>query len=183
MAVTVTWRSGDSSYVINASEYIGFFGLTFGTSIAVGAYQDFTCATDSSGSVNYGDLLNVKFIDPTHGDWGYGTEVLSNIEEPECTLRITVSSGSMFNLQAARLIIWDGGSDDTVAPSNMVVKGFEYGDTAWTTLSGSMAPLVLTPQMSEGGAMSYDYYVSISATPSEVGIANTVGIKIYAEYY
>ena len=180
---TVDWRGGDSEAYISGSYYVGFFGDTFGDSISVGDYQNSSFVTDSIGTTSYGPLPNVKFIGSTTADWGDGTESIEDIENNECTLRVTVSSGSGFNLQAIKLIAWDGGADDTVGPTKAVLRGFKKGDNTTTILSGSAQPLNLTPYSSSIPSTFYNYYIGLSATPTVVGTINTVALKIYGEYY
>ena len=179
--VTIIWQGGDGVNTLGASQYCGFFGSgSFGSSIPTGEYQGNTFVTDVSGGVNYGELSNVKYIGSATADWGDGVESIANILSSECTLRVTLSSGSEFRLQAIQFFTYDG-NDETVAPPNMTVKAFEYGDTSWQTLSGSQQPLNLTPQLS--ASTTHTFYIAVSASPEVAGTNAQIKFGFYAEYY
>jgi len=179
--VTITWQGGDGVNTLGIDQYCGFFGSgAFGTSIPTGEYQENTFVTDVSGGVNYGELPNVKYIGVNTADWGDGVESIANILSSECTLRITLSSGSAFRLQAINFFVYTG-DDETVAPPNVTVKAFEYGDTSWQTLSGSAQPLNLTPQLSASTA--HTFYIAVSVTPLVTGTNAQMKFGFYAEYY
>lgn len=181
MALTIQWRGGDGVDVLSDVQYCGFFGENFGDSIATGAYQDTTCITDISGSVNYAELPNVKYAGASnYGDWGDGAELITGILPTECTLQITLQSGSAFRLHATKFFVYDG-TDESVAPPNVIVKAFEQGNTSWQTLSGSGQPLNLTPRMS--ASTTHTYYVAVTASPQVAGTNAQMRFGVYTEYY
>lgn len=182
MALTITWQGGDEATVVNSTYYVGFFGTNFGDSISLGSFNNTTVATDVNGGINHGALPNVKYVGSTTANWGEGVENLSSIENTECTLKITASSGSGFNIQALKLIAYNG-TDESVAPSNVVIYGAEKGDSSWTLMSGSAQPLILTPASSSSPPNSYHYYIALSATPSVAGTNTSIALKFYAEHY
>ena len=179
--VTIAWQGGDSVNTLGASQYCGFFGSgAYGTSIPIGGYQGNTFVTDISGGINSGELPNVMYIGSTTANWGDGVESIEDILVSECTLKVTLSSGAAFRLQAINFFVYDGNSE-IVAPPNMTVKAFEFEDTSWQTLSGSQQPLNLTPQLS--ASTSHTFYIGVSVTPTVIGANAQMKFGFYAEYY
>ena len=181
MALTITWRGGDDSTTITAGSRIGFFGESFGTSTPLGSYQSTTYATDTSATTNLGALPNVKFVTNSSADWGTGEKALSTISQSACTLHIRITNGSPVRLQTVRLHAFSG-SSHYYGPSNMILSGAELGDLAWTRVSGSASPLLLTPHIATAST-THDYYVALSAKPSAQGTNTSVTLAVYAEYY
>ncbi len=187
MSLLVQFKGGNDIVTLSSGQLIGFFGSgsagTFGESIPPNAYNRYTAVTNSQGTINYGVLPNVRYISLTTGDIGAGAVALTTIPSGSCTLHIRLTSGSITTrLQAVRLIAYDSRFDISTGPFDVSVKGFEYSSTVWTTMSGSAAPLILTPHT--GSALLYhDYYVSISASPALSGSHTTVALALYAEWY
>jgi len=182
MTLIVQWRGGDDVVTIASAQRVGFFGDNFGESIPLNNYQDTTAATDDNGTINYGALPNVKFVNTTNGDWGNGSQAMTSLPSGSATLHISLHSGSATRLQAIRLIAYSGSLNK--GPKNSIVQGYEVGgsNTSWTQMSGSAQPLVLTPH--SGSAQStHDYYVALSATPTVTGVNTSVSLAIYAEWY
>lgn len=186
MSLLIQWKGGDDVTTIGNGQLIGFFGsgsqAAFGQSIPLNAYNRYTAVTNSLATINYGVLPNVRYISSTEADIGNGTQSLLSVPSGSCTLHIRLTSGSaLTRLQAVRLIAFDNG-DLAQGPNNVSVKGFEYGSTSWTTMSGSSAPLVLTPHT--GSAQLYhDYYVGVAASPAISGSHTTVALALYAEWF
>lgn len=187
MSLLVQFKGGDDVNTISSGQLIGFFGSgstgAFGESIPLSAYNRYTAITNSTGTINYGVLPNVRYTAATTGDIGSGAQALSSIPSGSCTLHIRLTSGSLTTrLQAVRLIAYDSRFNTAAGPFNASIKGFEYGSTSWTTMSGSSAPLVLTPHT--GSAQLYhDYYVGLSASPAISGSHTTIALALYAEWY
>ena len=193
MSLSVIWKSGDDIVTILSTAHIGFFGDNFGESIPLDNYQGTTVVTNSSGTINDGALPNVKFINTTQGSFGGSTQNMASLASGSATLHIRLTSGSASRLQAINLYAYSGslsvgptgsGSIIALGPGNMNVMGYEVGgaNTTWTTMSGSAAPLALTPHTGST-QVNHDYYVAISASPTVTGVNTTVSLAIYAEYY
>ena len=187
MSLLIQWEGGDSVTTIAAGQLIGFFGSgstgAFGQSIPLSSYNSYTAGTNNVGTINYGALPNVKYMSSITADIGSGAQGLISIPSGSCTLHIRLTSGSMTTrLQAVRLIAYDNG-DLTQGPANVSIKGFEYNTSiSWVTMSGSAAPLVLTPHT--GSAQLYhDYFVGLSASPAISGSHTTIALALYAEWY
>jgi hypothetical protein len=187
MTLLVQFKGGDDVVTLSSGQLIGFFGSgsisAFGESIPPNAYNRYTAVTNTLGTINYGALPNVQYISSITGDIGNGAVALTSIPSGSCTLHIRLTSGSaLTRLQAVRLIVYDNRFGLTVGPFDVAVKGFEYGSITWSTMSGSAAPLVLTPHT--GSAQLYhDYYVGISASPALSGSHVTTALALYAEWY
>lgn len=193
MAITVTMKGGDDVVTISGQIRIGFFGTNFGDSIALHRYQSSTFATNVFGTVNFGELPNVRYVSnyPGMGDIGDGSALISSFTNAQCTLHISFTSGSASRIQNVKLCAYSGSYSTDISGSilcgglhNVTVVGFEQGATNWTVMSGSAAPLVLTPFSGAGGQMTHNYYVGLAAQPRTSGIENTsVSLALYAEWY
>lgn len=191
--ITIIWKSHDDVVTIPNSGRIGFFGENFGESVPLDNYQDTTVVTNSSGTVNSGALANVKFINTTQGDWGSGTQDLTSLSSSDATIHIRLTSGSAFRLQAVNLYAYSGsfvvgpagsGSISADAPPNANIMGYEVdgANASWTYMSGSAAPLALTPHISSA-TQNHDYYVVISASPTTTGVNTVISLALYTEWY
>jgi len=183
MSLIIQWNGGDNITTVGAGAYIGFFSESLGGSIPLDNYQNKTIATNGTGTVNLGELPNVTFKDSTHAVWGETStsKLLTQIPFNSCTLHIRITSGSNARLQNVQLIAYSGAST-LDPPTNMNVKGFEKGQSSWTTMAGSASPLTLTPHISSG-SMVHDYYACLSASPTRTGITTAVSLALYAEWY
>lgn len=193
MSLSIIWKSGDDIVTIPSGSRIGFFGENFGESVPLDNYQGTTVVTNDTGTINSGVLPNVKFINTTQGDWGDGTQNLTLLSSGSATLHIRLTSGSASRLQAVNLYAYSGsfavgpagaGSISASAPPDANIMGFEVGgeNTTWTYMSGSAAPLALTPHISSAQE-DHDYYVAISASPMVTGVNTVISLALYTEWY
>ena len=193
MSLFIVWKSGDDAVEMPSGSYIGFFGAAFGGSIPLDNYQSTTVYTNSTGTVNNGALPNVKYINSTQGDLGSGTVNLTTLTNSDATVHIRLISGSASRLQAVNLHAISGsfsvgptgsGSLSASGPGNANMMGYEIGgaNAAWTSMSGSVSPLALTPHTGSA-AQVHDYYVALSASPTTTGVNTVVSLAMYAEWY
>ena len=193
MSLSIIWKSGDDAVTISSGSYIGFFGENFGESVPLDNYQSTTVSTNSLGTVNDGALPNVKFINTTQGDWGSGTQNLTLLSSSDATLHIRLTSGSASRLQAVNLYAYSGsfavgpagsGSISASAPPDANIMGYEVdgANASWTYMSGSAAPLALTPHISSA-TQNHDYYIAISASPTTTGVNTVISLALYTEWY
>jgi hypothetical protein len=180
MAITITWQGGDGTATIPEGGYLGFFGDSFGSSTALGDYQSSTYATDVSASINSGPLPNVKLVSSGSYDYEDTGRLLTLITRSECTLRITISNTSPFNLQNMKLIAYNG-VDTAVGPDGCDVWGFEMGNSSWSLMSGSSNSLSLSTQT--GNSSSYTYYVGLSVSPTAPGANLNVMFNLIGESF
>jgi hypothetical protein len=165
---TYTWYlQGSSPTTIEATDIIQFAGGTFDSAITVGEYNSSTHvessvgADDSSGNTPN----NNKYVASGTGDWGDGTESLSNITNAECTLKINFSDGASVTTTGHIFYAYDG-TTTTAVPTGVTFQAAESGDAAWTNAEGSAAALTITD---DTASTSHDYYILISASPESVG--------------
>jgi len=192
MAIVIQWKGGNDAVTISNGDRIGFFGTNFGDSIVLNTYQDKTYITNINGTINSGEVPNIKYISnsPGMGSIGSGSAAITTFIPSQCTLHISLTSGSASRLQAVKLIAYSGSL--TVGPAgtlfaagtpNATVVGFERGNTNWTTMSGSAQPLMLTPYSGAAGKVTHDYYIGLSAQPQVTGINVNISLALYAEWY
>jgi len=192
MAIIIQWKGGDDVVTIPNGRRIGFFGTSFGDSIVLNNYQDKTYVTNDTGTINLGELPNVKYVSNSPGmvDIGSGSVAITTLTANQCTLHIQLSSGSASRIQAIKLIAYSGslevgphGGLSASGPANVTVVGFELGNTDWTVMNGSTTPLQLTPFSGAAGQLQHDYYIGLSAQPQVSGINTNVSLALYAEWY
>ena len=140
----------------------------FDSKITVGEYNDST-HVKSSGGANDSDgntPVNVKYIDTDEADWGDGAESLSDIQNAECTLKITFNHNTEVATENAIFYSYDG---STPATPMVGVNFFaaEKGNTNWTEAEGSGAALGLADQSTP--AENHYFYIACSASPTSVG--------------
>ena len=189
--VVIQWQGGDNINTVPSGSRIGFFGENFGESIPLDNYQEKTIVTNATGTSNDGELPNVKFVNTLQGLWSGSSTAQSMALLPSgsATLHISLTTGSNTRLQAVRLIAYSGslspsGSVEDFGPKNMNVMGYEVGGlkSTWTFMSGSAAPLVLTPHTGSA-QLTHNYYIALSASPTVTGVNTVVALALYAEWY
>lgn len=193
MALVIRWQGGDNATTISEGSRIGFFGTNFGDSIVLDTYQDKTYVTNDDGTVNSGELPNIKYVanEPGMGNpAGTGPATITTFTSDQCTLHISLTSGSTSRIQAIKLIAYSGslevgpaGGLSAVGTPNVTIVGFELGDTDWTVMSGSAQPLMLTPYSGAAVKVTHDYYIGLSAQPQVAGINVNISLALYAEWY
>ena len=193
MAIGIRWKGGDDAVTISAGGRIGFFDANFGDSIVLNTYQDKTYVTNIDGTINSGELPNIKYVSnsPGTGSADSGSAVaITTFTSDQCTLHISMTSGSASRIQAVKLIAYSGsltvgptGTLSAAGTPNATIVGFELGDTNWTIMSGSAQPLILTPYSGSAGKVVHDYYIGLSAQPQATGINVNVSLALYAEWY
>lgn len=196
MAISIEWRSGDDSVVIPSEARIGFFGTNFGDSVGMGNYQGSTFVTNDFGSAHAEELPNVQFQANFPGNGTCitpysGKSPIKDIPQWECTLHLRMTTGVESRIQVAKFIAYASGSfsindlNDVVAatPSDVIIAGFEWGDSDWTPMGGDSQPLMLTPYSESSGQLNHDYYIGLSAQPLAIGINTSIMFAAYVEWY
>jgi hypothetical protein len=184
MAIVIQWKGGNNVTTVSSGTRIGFFGPNFGDSIVLNAYQDKTYVTNIDGTLNLGELPNIKYVSnsPGMGIPSSGSSVaITSFISNQCTLHISMTSGSASRVQAIKLIAYEGALAN--GPENATIVGFELGDTNWTIMGGSAQPLMLTPYSTPAGLVTHDYYVGLAAQPQVTGINVNISLALYVEWY
>jgi hypothetical protein len=182
---------------------LGFYGATFGNSVAVGSYQQTTFITNSAGTALGPQVNNVKWANQSSGIVDSSTTgiALTAIPNADATLEIRFEHSTPVFTQNAQIKIHDRVSTSNAA-SGVTTKVAEVrhigatqlnngsGDTAWTHFSGGILSANqtknLTPGPGSGGRsangvgaydMSHSHYLAMSVSP------DTIGSKSFAMYF
>lgn len=201
MAVTISWTGGPGTDTIDpsgANDTIKFARSSFSSSVRVGQYQDTSWVSDDSGSTNYNQLTNTKYVDASGVSLdGASRADLTAIPVSGVTVRIHFNeSADPVQLQNSEFIVYDGVDVDN-DPTGVTVQVFEAsitpsgtlstasasglnanGNSVWTSVHGSTT----LPLITQSGLDTDHYvYLGISVTPSSVG-AKTWSMQYSTEY-
>jgi len=137
---TLSFFAGEGSNISNLSgSGLGFYGSTFGNSVAVGAYQDTTFITNGDGTSQGPSADNVKYLSDVSGIIssalaGTGLKYVPNVN---ATLNVRFTNDTAVKTQNARLRIFDRVSSDFPA-SGVTTKVAELIHTSdLLTVEGS----------------------------------------------
>ena len=204
-----TWTfmvNAPASYVINnlSQSGIGFYGSTFGASVAVGSYQDTTYCTSSTGTTQGAQTNNVKYLNSASGILNSASSGVSLLSIPNylSTFIAEFSHSSAVRLQNTKAYIYDRSSINN-PPSGLVCKLAEIihpsitqlgsigsGSTQWMGPAGS-SYMTLTPSPGRSGLylngpstsdVIHTHYLAISESPSSIGSKTQNGFYIETEY-
>ena len=190
---------------------LGFYGPGgYGTSVQVGAYQDNTYITDSTGTAsNAIQVNNVKYIASNSGQVPVNTNLLlTAIPNYQATLNISFTNSSAVRTQNAQLTIFDRVSTSN-APSGVVcqvatlIHPWNFttpagsGDTVWQQPAGTGVLLMssyangcaispgtsgLCPSGSNTIDVQHDWYFAISALPTSIGSKTQFALYFQLEF-
>jgi hypothetical protein len=188
---------------------LGFYGLGgFGTSVAVGQYQDNTYITDSTGTLQGPKTNNVKWIDNASGQLpGAVNYALQSIPNYLSTLNVRFTNATPVKTQNGQLRIYDRVVIDN-PPSGVTAKvavnvhpwltptPIGSGSTTWITAAGSGTvvdlttfPTTISPGMSglcPSGAnttdVQHDWYFNLSAFPVTIGAKTQFALFFSCEF-
>lgn len=173
---------------------IGFYGTSFGMSVAVGSWQDRSFITNSAGSAQGAETDNIKYANASSGIIGQAGSgiALTCIPNYLATCNVRFTNDAAVQVQNAKLRIYDRNNTNN-PPSGLTCMTAELlhtsllqtnvgsGDTGWldTGGSGSVLTLANSPGISGlwagNGSTSvrpdtrHDWYVAISASPNTIG--------------
>lgn len=187
---------------------LGFYGSSFGSSVAVGAFQDTTFLTNSVGTASGQGVSNTKpdssdLTKVFHAAFGGSSVSLTRLQNKHAPINIRVTESSAIVLTNNKVYIYDRNSIynnptgvscylaevirlDTEAFSGSNGKG----DTTWQLCSGSGAVLSLTPSPGSGGIASWNDPINGGTGDARhdfyiaIGASpNSIGSKLFALYY
>lgn len=195
----IDFYAGENFTIANLSgSGLGFYGATFGQSVAVGEYQGTTYITNSAGTANGPQCDNVKYLNIGSGIVGSSSSgiPLTSIPNYQATLNPRFTHTSPVNVQNATWTFYDRNSTNN-NPSGVTVKAAEIihpntsqadiggsGDTTWISPVGSslVMDLVDSPGLSglsPNGVgtvdMTHDWYIAISVSPDSIGSKTFAG--------
>lgn len=178
---------------------LGFYGIGFGNSVDVGAYQDTTFITNSAGTAQGAQVNNIKYNNASSGIINSASSGvwLTQIPNYLATLNVRFTHGSAVKVQNTKFYVYDRSSINN-DPSGVLQYCAEVchvspiqdnngsGDTTWQNIHGSGSILSLTPSPNISGIYGngsstvastiHDWYINLTASPS------SVGSKLYAGY-
>lgn len=207
-AVIGFWGSLGASELNLGSSGVGFYGSTFGSSVQVGSYQDATFITNSNGTVNGGQLDNLKYVGTTSGVQvnGGATENLSGVPLASATLNIRFTFDTAVKTQNGEARIFDrtdinanaSGVTSRVAQLvnggsgvNQSTGAAQASHNGWLALNGSGLTMTLLSSPGSGGlspngvdtsGTRHDWYLGLSASPDSIGSKTLYGLYCELEY-
>jgi len=211
MAAAINFLAGGYGFPINNlnNSGLGFFGSTFGNSVAVGGIQGSTYITDGNGVTQGPQVNNVMWNTQLSGIVQTATNLaLQSIPNYQGTLNIRFTNSTSVRTQNAKLYIYDRVSTSnppsgvTCYVAQLIHPGITQvaggsGDAAWQIPAGSS--YVPCSQFSNGVAFSpgasgnspnggattdvqHDFYFAMSASPNSVGSKTQFGLWFQLEY-
>jgi hypothetical protein len=201
---TLSVHTAETDVTIGTGEALGFFGSdSFGDPIAIGEYNGRTFITTPSGTTQYEECDNCKYLNTSGvivGQTGNGIN-LQRLPNYLATMNIRFTHPVDAIIQNAFLTIYED-EDLLDAPDGLTVYAAEIihtsklqtatgtGDTNWVQMLGSSQKLSLvaspgTSGLSPSGPATqdtrHDWYVAVTVTPTTPG-DKTFGFKVDLEY-
>jgi len=189
---------------IGTGEALGFFGPDgFGDPIVIGEYNGRTFITTPSGTSEYEECDNCKYLSSSGvivGQTGNGIH-LQQLPNYLATINIRFTHTSDVLVQNASMTVYED-ADLLDTPDGLTVYAAEIihtskiqdgtgtGDSAWIEMQGSSQTLTLvdspgTSGLSPSGPATqddrHDWYVAMTLTPTTPG-DKTFGFKVDLEY-
>lgn len=211
MAAAITFHAGGVNYGTDITgSGLGFFGAGgFGTSVQVGQYQDTTFMTNDNGTIDSGASTNNKYLGNSSGiSIDGGSEVqLSGVGLGSGTINVRFTlAGTPITTQSGELRIFNG-TDSTVGASGVTTRGAQLinggsgvdangnasgtnngwsaalaGDSVVMRLLASPGSGGLSPSGADTDDERHDWYVCLSASPTEIGSKDDYGLFVRLEY-
>jgi hypothetical protein len=196
MATTITWRGGDGINQIlpaesGANDTLGLFGANFGYSVRVGEYNNTSFVTTDNGSANHGQLPNLRYA---NASGAYVASELTasellEINNDEATIQITLVNDTPVQTRNTSFRAFDR-SNINNNPSGVALYAAEIlkdsvsvrgsGDTSWTNVAGSGAPLTLEDHLYGSG--THRWYIGVTGTPNSIGQKTQIGFYFETEF-
>ncbi len=202
---TFSFHAGETSTINDlAGSGLGFYGGGFGTSVAVGSFQDRTFITNANGTAEGPEADNVKWTHNSSGLLGQAgvSLLLQNIPNERATLNIRFTHATAVKTQNGEVRIYDRSSIAN-PPSGLQCRVAELihpdpvqqaggsGDTTWIWASGDnpTVPIVSSPgqsgespSSSNTTEMRHDWFLAISASPDSIGSKTQFALYVSIEY-
>lgn len=199
----ITIYSAEDDITLDAGEALGFFGPDgFGDPISLNQYNGRTFITTPSGTTEYEECDNCKYLDASGvilGQTGSGISLLK-LPNYQATMNIRFTHSENVITQNAKLTIYQG--DSSLPTSGIDVMAAEIihtsrvqdatgaGDSAWIAMSGDTSPLYLVNSPGTSGYspsgpatedIRHDWYVAMTVKPTLPGDKN-FNMKVDLEY-
>ena len=192
MATFVWTKQGATDVTVGATNIVQFNNDTFNGAIAVNSWNDgtFVATTSQTGDLTSGKTpTNNKFISQTGGtagdsqvDNGAGTVDLDATTQGEAALKIVFSDTASVTTSSVTFYSYDGTTSATAATGvdfrcAEVTTGSV--DIIWTEAEGSGAGMTLDGQ---GPGTAHTWYISVTASPTTVGLKTALGMEVELTY-
>lgn len=214
MAAQVKFYGGDWGVydVDSGGSGIGFFGASFGDSVAVGAYNDSTYITNGNGSVQGANIHNWKWTHANSGAFESVSYPLSGIPNSYATLKIRFSNDDPVKCQNVKFRVYDRANVNR-AQSGVVCQLAELcrtnsifgdsfgptgpwgsGSTTWTTANPAGSSTIYTFINQSPGISGiygrntaatgtiHEWFLLMSASPTSIGSKTQFGGYFSLEY-
>lgn len=196
MATTIEWYGGDGANQIvpaesGSNDTLGFFGAGFGFSIRVGEFNNSTFVTNDNGTVNHGQVPNLRYANPSGAYVAselVPTELLE-VDDDEATLKIILTTDSIVQTQNTTFRAFDRNNVDN-EPSGVSVYAAEIlkddpmmrgsGDASWIQIGGSGSVLSLENHSYASGV--HEWYIGLTVTPTSIGEKTNLGFIFQTEF-
>lgn len=171
MAISWTWKGGNGTVTIGATDLVGFWGTNVLDAVIAGQYQDSSHAMVDAGTPKVPSALpNVKY------------PALPIPANTSCTLNIRFSNDALaVKTRQAKFWAYSKLSGDSVSPVNVNVFAGEAADVAWTDVRAAVGKLSLDDH--NVAANDHDFYIGASASPAATGLLDDFALKMSLEYY
>lgn len=201
---TFSFFAGETNNINNlGGSGLGFYGGSFGASVAVGAFQQTTFITSSNGTSLGPQADNVKWAHANSGIVNSATSpiALTAIPNQNATLQIRFTHNTEVQVQNTVMKIYDRTNTasgavgvDTysceIIHPDTAQNNNGSGDSSWTyhpaspsgstSLSLSSSPGISGIYAGSGNSVrpdsTHDWFVALTATP------NSIGSKLFALY-
>jgi len=155
-----------------AGSGLGFYGISYGTSVPVGQYQDSTWVTNANGTAtDRYELNNIKYMHPSSGRYNNATTyALSGIPNYYAPLNIRFTHSEAVKVQNCKLRIFDRVDVENHA-SGVDTQVYEVRHPSL---------VVNTPGLSFRGTGTHtwvEYDSALSASPADYTCTNSPGIS------
>lgn len=172
----------DTELALNPTDHIWLNGLTYGTNVITGRYQDSTHVADSSdvqrdttSSVNntkYASQSTVKIN-------GAAAVSVSTLTSGTVPFKFRFAHTSAVDTAEVKFYAYDGATDATPMQGVNFYAYEAYGaETGWTAANGVGSALALREYTDN---TTHDWFVAISASPTSPG-AKAGAVKLTLTY-
>lgn len=206
---TFSFFAGDDTNINNlGGSGLGFYGGSFGASVAVGAFQQTTFITNSNGTALGPQTNNIKWAHASSGTVDSSTSPISLISIPnnQATLNIRFTHNTSVQVQNVSALIYDRSNTASGAvgvdtyTAEIIHPGLTQvatgsGDTVWnyhpaspsgaTSIILANSPGISGMYAGSGNSVRpdtvHDWFLAITCTPNSIG-SKLFGLYTQCEY-
>ena len=189
MAFAFTWywynTLGTTWTAFSAGNLIGFYGTTtYGTKVLVGSYNAGMHLRTSSGvdtdACGANHMTGIQYVASGTCQINGGGVVALNTVSQQQSVKINFTDGATSVSTELGIFYAYDGTTDANGPTGVTPQGAEQGNASWTNCAGNGSAVALAAQ---GSAISHDFYLIMSASPTSVGSKTNFAWKISIDYF